>query len=261
MIKCCTRSRVNFCTCESGQVGWERGEPHHESFLAFWSQLATDSFTERLFIRLSLCAGTWLGSGEGADRGGLGSCPPGAHSLWGRFQGGGGFKNEQKGGRAEGREEGRGAGTSMYQGPGVTEIHGGECVPEGGVCLLLVNSCLRMERMGPSCVLEGNSASDGGERIGTRGSASVVSETSTLKTQILSQQVWGGASPRFCVSRGSCEVCMAGPRPHCEQREPRLTVPWAGPVPTGLGDISGQGRLLGPRRPDPHGPPLHFPFF
>ena len=172
-----------------------------------------------------------------------------------------GFKNEQKGGRAEGREESRGAGTSMYQGPGVTEIHGGECVPEGGVCLLLVNSCMRMERMGPSCVLEGNSASDGGERIGTRGSASAVSETSTLKTRILSQQVWGGASPRFCVSRDSCEVCTADPRPHCEQREPRLTVPWAGPVPTGLGDISGQGRLLGPRRPDPHGPPLHFSLF
>lgn len=53
-----------------------------------------------------------------------------------------------------GRRRAVSTGTSMCKGPGVTESHGGGCVPEGGVCFLLVNrgqvSCMRMERMGPS---------------------------------------------------------------------------------------------------------------
>ena len=45
-------------------------------------------------------------------------------------------------------------GTSMCKSPGVTESHGGECVSEVGVCLLLVNrrqvNCMRIERTGLS---------------------------------------------------------------------------------------------------------------
>lgn len=66
-----------------------------------------------------------------------------------------------------------------------------------------------------------------------------------VRTQILSQQVWGGASPSFCISRCSREMCVVGCRPHYEQQGPRLALSWAGPVLTGLGDISVQGASWG----------------